>query len=54
MKIDPFVFTSRAAWMQRVSDFGRTGHTWYIQGSCPADKAGYLWGTSQKTENKAR
>ena len=43
MKIDPFVFTSRAAWMQRVADIGRTGHIWYIQGTCPVEKAGYLW-----------
>ena len=43
MKVDPFVFTSRAAWMQRVADIGRTGHVWYVQGSCSVSKVSSLW-----------
>lgn len=42
-KIDPFIFTSRTAWMQRCSDLARNGHVWYIRGTCPPVKAGFLW-----------
>ena len=40
--IDWFVFTKKAALMQRLADYVRTGHRWYVCGEIPPEKAGYL------------
>lgn len=43
MPADPFIFTKRAPWMQRISDLVRTGHHRYVQGTVPLDKAAALY-----------
>jgi hypothetical protein len=42
-KIDPAVFISRPAFMQRVADLVRTGHDSYIQGTVQLDKSSALF-----------
>lgn len=39
---DPFVFTSKAAWMQRICDLVRSGHHIYVQGELPLERAAHL------------
>lgn len=39
LTLDPFVFTKKTAFMQRVADLVRTGHHRYVQGTVPVDKA---------------
>jgi len=41
---DPFIFTKKASFMQRIADLVRTGHSLYVQGVIPIDKAGFLAG----------
>jgi hypothetical protein len=36
---DVFVFTKKTAYMQRISDLVRPGHSWYVQGRISFDKA---------------
>ena len=43
MSADPFIFTKRAPFMQRISDLVRTGHHRYVQGTVPIEKAGSLY-----------
>lgn len=43
MSADPFIFTKRAPFMQRISDLVRTGHHRYVQGTVPLEKAGSLY-----------
>lgn len=33
-----WVFTSKSAFMQRLSDYARTGHNWYVKGTIPKEK----------------
>ena len=35
---NPFVFFSKAAFMQRISDLVRTGHSFYVMGELPIEK----------------
>lgn len=42
LKYDPFVFTSRAAWMQRICDLVRSGHHLYVQGELPLERAAFM------------
>jgi hypothetical protein len=39
-----WVFTSKAAFMQRIADYVRTGHQAYIQGLTAAEKMHATWG----------
>lgn len=39
---NPFVFTGKTPFMQRIADLVRSGHTQYITGSIPLKKAGFL------------
>lgn len=39
---NPFVFTKKAPFMQRIADLVRTGHTRYITGDIPVNKAGFF------------
>ncbi len=39
---NPFIFTKKAPFMQRIADLVRTGHTRYITGDIPIDKAGFF------------
>ena len=41
-RFDPFVFTTRAPWMQRTCDLVRSGHHLYLQGEIPLERAAYL------------
>ena len=41
-KYDPFIFTTRAPWMQRTCDLVRSGHHWFVQGEIPLERAAYL------------
>lgn len=40
LTLDPFVFTKKTAFMQRVADLVRSGHNRYVQGTVPLEKAG--------------
>jgi hypothetical protein len=39
---NPFIFTRKASFMQRIADLVRTGHLLYVQGVIPLEKAGFL------------
>jgi len=39
---DPFVFTQKTPYMQRVQDLVRSGHTRFVQGEIPISKAAFL------------
>jgi hypothetical protein len=39
---DPFIFTKKAVYMQRIADLVRTGHSLYVGGTIPLEKAGFL------------
>lgn len=43
MPADPFIYTKRAPFMQRISDLVRTGHHRYVEGTVPIEKAGALY-----------
>jgi hypothetical protein len=47
--LNPFIFTYKTPFMQRISDFVRTGHTQYIMGTISVSKAGLF---AQKFEKK--
>jgi hypothetical protein len=38
LQMKTWVFTSKAAYMQRIQDYVRTGHNWYLQGVIPSEK----------------
>lgn len=40
--IDPFVFTHKTPFMQRIADLVRSGHTKYVVGTIPIKKAGFF------------
>jgi len=42
--LDPFVFTYKTPFMQRIADLVRSGHTQYVQGAISTDKAGFFAG----------
>ncbi len=46
---NPFVFTYKTPFMQRIADIVRAGHTQYIMGTIPLSKAGFL---AHKFENQ--
>ena len=46
---NPFVFTYKTPFMQRIADIVRAGHTQYIMGTIPLNKAGFL---AYKFENQ--
>lgn len=46
---NPFVFTFKTPFMQRIADIVRAGHTQYIMGTIPLNKAGFL---AYKFENQ--
>ena len=39
---NPFVFTHKTPLMQRLADLVRSGHTQYVMGTIPIEKAGFL------------
>lgn len=39
---DPFVFTKKTAFMQRLADLVRSGHCRYVSGTIPLGKVGHL------------
>jgi hypothetical protein len=39
---NPFIITKKTVFMQRIADLVRTGHTLYVQGTIPLEKAGFL------------
>ena len=41
---DPFVFTYKTPFMQRIADLVRSGHTQYVLGTIPTEKAGLFAG----------
>ena len=41
---DPFVFTKKTVYMQRIADLIGTGHIQYVQGIVAIEKAGFLAG----------
>jgi hypothetical protein len=40
--LNPFIFTYKTPFMQRISDLVRTGHTKYIMGTISVSKAGFF------------
>lgn len=44
---NPFVFTKKTPFMQRIADLVRSGHTQYMNGVIPVEKAGFF---AQKME----
>jgi hypothetical protein len=39
---DPFIFRFKTAFMQRIADLVRSGHTQYVMGTIPISKAGFF------------
>lgn len=39
---DPFIFTYKTPFMQRIADVVRSGHEQYVMGTIPMEKAGFL------------
>lgn len=40
---EPFIFTKKTAWMQRLGDLVRSGHILYLSGEVPPDRAQALY-----------
>jgi hypothetical protein len=40
--LTPFILTKKTVFMQRIGDLVRTGHSLYVQGVIPLEKAGFL------------
>lgn len=40
--LNPFVFTKKTSYMQRIADYVRNGHTRYVCGQIPIQKAGFF------------
>jgi len=39
---NPFIITKKTVFMQRIADLVRSGHSMYVQGVIPIEKAGFL------------
>jgi len=46
---DPFVFSKKTPYMQRIGDLVRSGHTQYVIGTIPPEKAGFFAAKMEST-----
>jgi hypothetical protein len=52
--VDHFVFTKKTAYMQRIGDLVRSGHSSYVQGRISIEKAGFLVGKFEERYSLSR